>query len=321
VDTTPGPQRTDLTPTQRRVLDELMAAGRARPSFRETLADDLRGALEAGLAQVADRVGAEGLRVRKADLAQVHACETHHLAESGMAFDWGARNARGSVAHKAIELSVALEPSPPAPELVDLAIERLVEDDWEWGPGRWLSEAAAVEVAELRTFAADVVHKFQDEFPPLKRSWRPRLESSLSAVLCDGRVTLRGKVDLALGQAQGTEARVMIVDFKTGQPSSTHVDDLRFYAVLETLRVGVPPFRVASWYLDAGHWHHEDVDEDVLFAAARRIVDGVVKLVELRVERRPPKMSPGPTCGYCVLRTECNGAMVWSEQRAELGLA
>lgn len=298
-----------------------MAKGQARPSFRDSLADDLRRSLEAGLAGVAARLGPDGLRVRKAHLAQVHACETHHLAETGVAFDWNARNARGTVAHKAIELSVALEPSPPAADLVDLAIERLVEDDWEWSPGRWLAEAPAVEVAELRTYAADVVHKFQDEFPPLKRAWRPRLESSLSAVLCDGLVTLRGKVDLALGQAQGTEARVMIVDFKTGQSSPTHVDDLRYYAVLETLRVGVPPFRVASWYLDAGHWHHEDVDEDVLFAAARRIVDGVVKLVELQVDRRPPQVSPGPTCGYCVLRTECSGALVWSEQRAEVGLA
>ncbi|HEX2039010.1 MAG TPA: PD-(D/E)XK nuclease family protein [Acidimicrobiales bacterium] len=321
MDDTPSARPTELTPTQRRVLEELMAAGRSRPSFRESLADDLRGALETGLAGLVPHLPAEGLRVRKADLAQVHACETHHLAETGVPFDWHARNARGVVAHKAIELSVSLDPSPPAVELVDLALERLVEDDWEWGPGRWLSEAPAVELAELRTFAADVVHKFQDEFPPLKRSWRPRLESSLAAVLCDGLVTLRGKVDLALGQAQGTEARVMIVDFKTGQPAATHVDDLRYYAVLETLRVGVPPFRVASWYLDAGHWHHEDVDEDVLFAAVRRIVDGVVKLVELQVDRRPPQVSPGPACGYCVLRAECSGALAWSEQRAEVGLA
>lgn len=313
---------TPLTPTQRRVLDELMAVGRPRPSFPETVGDDLRRMLETGLAGVAARLGPEGdgISVRKADLAQVHACETHHLAESGTPFGWHARNARGVVAHKAIELSVNLHPCPPAGELVDVALERLVEDDWEWGPGRWLTDAPAVEVAELRAFATDVVHKFQDEFPPLRRAWRPRLESSMSALLCDGRITLRGKVDLALGQAQGNQARVMIVDFKTGQPSPTHVDDLRYYAVLETLRVGVPPFRVASWYLDAGHWHAEDVDEDVLFAAARRIVDGVTKLVELQVDRRPPRVTPGPTCGYCLLRAECSGALVWAEQRAEVGL-
>ena len=300
-----------------------MAAGRPRPSFPETLADDLRRTMETGLGGVAARLAPDGgeLVVRKADLARVHACETHQLSETGTPFGWNTRNARGALAHKAIELSVHLSAPPAAGELVDLALERLVEDDWEWGPGRWLSEAPAVEVAEVRAFATDVVHKFQDECPPLKRSWRPRLESSMSAPLCDGRITLRGKVDLALGQARGTEARVMIVDFKTGGASSAHVDDLRYYAVLETLRVGVPPFRVASWYLDAGHWHAEDVDEDVLFAAARRIVDGVTKLAELQVDRRPPQLSPGPTCSYCVLRAECSGAVAWTEQRAEVGLA
>lgn len=308
------------TPTQRRVLQELMAAGRPRPSFPDTVAERLRAVLEEGLSEVAARVGPEGLAIRKADLSQVHACEAHHLAESSSSFGWNARNARGTVAHKAIELSVSLRPCPPPAALVDLAIDRLVEDDWDWGPGRWLSDAPPTEAAELRVYATDVVHKFQDEFPPLKQTWRPRLESSLSALLCGGRVTLKGKVDLALGQAQGTEARVMIVDFKTGQPSAAHVDDLRYYALLETLRVGVPPFRVASWYLDSGHWHQEDVDEGVLDAAARRVVDGVVKVVELRVDGRAPRLQPGPTCGYCVLRAECTGAQAWAEQRAEAGV-
>jgi hypothetical protein len=225
------------------------------------------------------------------------------------------------VAHKAIELSINLQPCPPAAALVDLAVDRLVEDDWDWGPGRWLSEAPAVERAELRAFAADVVHKFQDEFPPLKQAWRPRLESSLSAELCGGRVTLRGKVDLALGQAQGTEARVLIVDFKTGGPAAGHRDDLRFYALLETLRVGVPPFRVASWYLDSGQWHAEDVDEDVLDTAVRRTVDGVTKLVELRVGERAARLQPGPTCGYCVARLGCEGARQWAGRGMELGAA
>lgn len=312
---------TPLTPTQHKVLEQLMAVGRPRPTFPADLADVLRAELESGLADVAARVGPEGLHVRKADLAQVHACETHHVAESAAPFGWNARNARGVVAHKAIELSAHLRPVPPAPELVELALARLVAEDWDWGPGRWLSEVEPVELAELRAYAVDVVHKFADEFPPLKLSWRPRLESSLVAVLCEGRITLRGKVDLALGQAHGTEARVMIVDFKTGSPSSVHVDDLRFYALLETLRVGVPPFRVVSWYLDAGHWHHEEVDEDLLRTAVRRTVDGVVRLVELRVDCRAPALRPGPTCGYCVLRADCNGAAAWADQRIELGLS
>lgn len=316
-----GVEEPVLTPTQQRALDELMARGRPRPSFPAALADDLRTELEAALGEVAERVGPEGISVRKADLSQVHACEAHHLGESAAGWSgWNARNARGVVAHKAIELSVNLHPTPPPAELVEAAVARLVEEGGDWGPGRWLSEATPVELAELHASATDVVYKFHDEFPPLGRAWRPRLESPLVVVLCAGRVTLRGKVDLALGQACGTEARVLLVDLKTGRPTATHVDDLRFYALLETLRVGVPPFRVASWYLDAGQWHHEDVDRDVLRTAVRRTVDGVVRLVELRVDGRPPRLQPGPTCGYCVLRADCPGAVTWTEQRAELGL-
>lgn len=315
-----GVEEHPLTPTQRRVLEELMAAGRPRPSFPDTLAERLRAMLEEGLSEAAAQVGPDGVVIRKADLAQVHACEAHYLAETTSPFGWNSRNARGTVAHKAIELSVNLRPGPPPAALVDLAIDRLVEEDWDWGPGRWLSEAPPTEAAELRAYAADVVHKFADEFPPLKPAWRPRLESSLAAVLCGGRVTLRGKVDLALGQAQGTEARVMIVDFKTGQPAAGHRDDLWYYALLETLRAGVPPFRVASWYLDSGHGQWDDIDEDVLASAARRVVDGVAKLIELRAGEREPRLQPGPTCGYCVLRAECPGAQAWIEHRAEAGV-
>ena len=99
-----------------------------------------------------------------------------------------------------------------------------------------------------------------------------------------------------------------------------HAEDLRFYALLETLRVGVPPFRVASWYLDSGHWHAEDVDEDLLAAAARRTADGVRTLVDLRLGRRPPAVSPGPVCTWCPARETCPGARQWAEQREAYGI-
>jgi hypothetical protein len=148
--------------------------------------------------------------------------------------------------------------------------------------------------------------------------WRPRLESSLRLELCQGKIIVQGKVDLALGQAQGTQARVLIVDLKTGQPAAAHADDLRLYALLETLRVGVPPFRMASYYLDSGTWHAEDVDEGVLVAAVRRLVDGAAKVVELRFEGRAPTIVPGPACRYCPARNDCQGAKVWAERRRRI---
>jgi RecB family exonuclease len=278
------------------------------------LAPRLRATLEAGLADVAARVDGE-LVVTKGALAQLHQCERHYMAELEAGFSWSPLAARGTVAHKALELSMGLGDERAPGELVDLAIERLARD--ERSVSEFLNGATPVEQAELRVAATDMVAKFADEFPPLKKEWRPRVESSLAAELCGGRILLRGKVDLALGKAAGTTARVLVVDFKTGRPVPVHVEDLRFYALLETLRVGVPPFRVASWYLDSGTCHVEDVNEDVLEAAARRVVDAVCTLVELRVDKRAPTWRPCPACAYCPARAGCDGAAAWDEMRGE----
>ena len=40
---------------------------------------------------------------------------------------------------------------------------------------------------------------------------------------------------------------------------------MRFYALLMTLRFGVPPYRVASLFLDSGEWQAEEVAEETLF--------------------------------------------------------
>lgn len=308
-----------LTPTQLRVLTELMGLGQPRPVFDAGLALGLRDDLEASLSPVADGLGDQQLSVTKRALSQVHACERHHVSEEAAPFEWSVATATGAVAHKAIELSATLRP-PPGPEhLVDVALERLAAD-LDRGPGSFLSAASPVERAELRGAALDRVLKFADEFPPLKLSWRPRLESSLSTALCAERIWLRGRVDLALGRPSGTTAGVLIVDFKTGRPGRAGADDLRFYALLETLRSGVPPFRVASWYLDSGQCHAEDVTEDLLASAARRVVDGARALYELRFEHRAPRLAPGPACGYCRERDDCAGAVEWAGQRAALGL-
>jgi hypothetical protein len=78
------------------------------------------------------------------------------------------------------------------------------------------------------------------------------LEGKVRAELFDARVVLSGKTDLALGQADGTTAGKVLIDFKTGGFSPAHIDDLRFYALLETLKIGTPPRLLASYYLEAG---------------------------------------------------------------------
>ena len=59
--------------------------------------------------------------------------------------------------------------------------------------------------------------------------------------------------DLAFGRPTGPDARSLLIDFKTGGRHGAHVDDLRFYALVFTLRWGVPPWRVATFYAPGRH--------------------------------------------------------------------
>ena len=313
--------RSALTPAQLDVVDDLLALGQARPTFHEGLAVQLLDLLEDGLGPVFQLLGPVELVVNKTALNQVHACEAHHLAESDVPFEWSVASCRGTVAHRALELAVfrpgvgRREATPL--ELVDEAMNRLIQTGEDWSPRDFLRGADPAELAEVRGGACDVVTKFQECFPPLAASWRPRLESTCRVELGGSAITLRSKVDLALGRPSGYEARVLIVDVKTGRPYPTHLDDLRFYALLETLRSRVPPFRVASYYLEAARWQAEDVTEDVLVVAAHRVVDGVTTLADLRLGLRQPTTTPGPACTYCRRRTDCPGAQEWTSLREE----
>lgn len=260
--------------------------------------------------------------VDKTRLANVYTCERYQVVEVQAGFPgWSAANVLGTVAHKAIELSVYLRGDPSPLELVDAAIDRLSPDAGEEhsGPGEFLRGASAVELAELRAEANERLVRFLESFPPLKMSWAPRLESRTRFDLCGQRIVLRSKPDLVLGRARGCEARVLLVDFKTGAPYRRHVEDLRFYALLETLRSRLPPFRVATYYLDAGTFHSEDVSVELLDAAIRRTVDGVLRIVELAQGDREPELSPGPACRWCRVRTDCEGARRWRDAHDEAG--
>ena len=121
----------------------------------------------------------------------------------------------------------------------------------------------------------------------------------------DGPIVLSGKVDLTIGRPTGAESRKVIIDLKTGWVSPKHREDLRFYALVETLRSQVPPRKLASFYLDAGDPVVEDVSERVLLTASRRMLDAVNAEIELHVEGRDPVKRPGTSCRWCPLSAEC----------------
>jgi hypothetical protein len=290
-------------PAQRAVVELL---GRTRPpaGFAQRVGPKLKAQMEELLSPVTDVLDVEHpIRVTKHRLTTVHGCEQHHVTTGG-SFEWTVPTVKGTVAHRAIELGVGWVGRATPVELVDEAIGRLVGDGLAPAQ-RFLTGLAPADLADLRSAATDLVTKFLECFPPLRRAWTPVTESRVVVRLFDGAVLLIGKTDLTLGRLEGDEPRKVIIDFKSGRPALSHREDLRFYALLEACRMGVPPRKVASYYLDSAEAHAEDVTEAVLQSAVRRTVDGIVRIVELGRRGRPPERRPGWVCRWCPALEGC----------------
>jgi len=303
-------------PAQQEVLAALGARPHERPAFDPRLRHELRDELEDRLRPLAVRLPeGDTLWVSKHLLSSVHGCEAMFLAREAEDFEWTPANARGVVSHKAIELSVSWRGDPAPGVLVDEAIARLIASTGT--VSLYLGALGEGERAELHGEAVERVSMFQECFPPLEPRWRPVAESRLRSDLCDDRIVLSGKVDLTVGRADGVRAGKVLVDLKTGGFAPSHVDDLRFYALIETLRLGVPPRLLASYYLDGGRLHDEVVSEDLLRSALERVVHGVAAAVALKHEAREPVLRPGAPCRWCPLQDGCDVGRRWLEDRED----
>ncbi|MCU1498442.1 MAG: hypothetical protein JWM47_2395 [Acidimicrobiales bacterium] len=307
-----------LTPVQERTLAELGASGAERPTFGTELGRRLRFDLEAGLRPILDDLAPdEDVQLSKHLLSRIHGCEARLVAEeaAGEAFVVTVPIARGTIAHKAVELGIHWPGEPLPLALVDEAMASLAATD------HWLTDflqtCSEADRAELRSTAGDRVAKFFECFPPLEPRWRPVTESTQIVDLVGGRVRLRGKVDLTLGVARGTTAGKVVIDLKTGAPNGAHRDDLRFYALLDAIRVGVPPRLVASFYLDLGESRTEPVTEAILDATVARTVDAARRLAALRTGSVEPEYRPSYACRWCVARPTCVVGRAWLADDAE----
>lgn len=305
---------TTRSPAQQEVLDALGARPHERPEFDPRLRATLRAELEERLGPVADRVPAgETLWISKHLLASVHGCEGRFVALEAEDFAWSPATARGVVSHKAIELSISWRGDPAPGELVDEGIARLIGGND--GVAAYLEGLGEGERAELHSEAVERVAKFLECFPALEARWRPVAESRLRSDLCNDRIVLSGKVDLTVGRAEGLRAGKVLIDLKTGGFAPAHQDDLRFYALIEALRIGVPPRLLATYYLDGGRLHGELVTDALLATAVERVVHGAHLAMELRHDGREPVLRAGPTCRWCSLRADCTTGQRWLEER------
>lgn len=304
------PAAPELNAAQKQVLARLSRAASERPTFDADLAGGLRNELETRLAGVAGKLDPiSQLFIDKRKLAGVLGCEVWFLYDEEQPFTWNPPRATGTVAHKAIELGVNWRSPDPAPaDLVDAAIDSLTAGDTALAD--WLYRCGDAEQAELRSLAVSRVTDFWAGWPPLSPRWYPTTESRCRVELCGGKFQLSGKFDLTLGRPEGQRAGKVIVDLKTGRRHrSSHREDLRFYALLETLKLGTPPRTLATYYLESAEMDVEDVTGELLEVALNRTVDGIHRYAELHGhlgEPAEPLKRPGPPCRWCDLLEECS---------------
>lgn len=297
-------------PAQQRVIDLLGRHHDDAPDVGPDLADALRAELEERLRPVCASIpDGQDLWVGKTPLAAFNACQGRWQAQAETPFSWSIPAVRGTVSHKAIELTLNWRGPVEPGRAVDAALDHLLDDEYA-SAGRFLRTLTTVDLAELRSASVDLVTAFEECFPPLRARWRPVIDGRSRVDLCDGRIVLSGRPDLTLGQA--LRSGKVIIDLKTGSPHPHHVDDLRFYALIDTLRVGLPPRRLATVYLDTAQPVAETVTAGVLEAATERVVRSVTAMIETRWGTAPTQLRTGPHCGWCPGRATCRAGLEWT---------
>ncbi|HVT76555.1 MAG TPA: PD-(D/E)XK nuclease family protein [Acidimicrobiales bacterium] len=295
----------ELNQAQRAVVDGLLTFDGSGPRVDPDTVEHIRRGFTERTQWAVDALDEAGqtLPVNKYTIRTALQCETRW--QFGGDFSWNVSNAAGSVAHRAAELLLVGRLSATPLDAVAAAIDLMCEDNS--GFAAFLDDGPPARAAAVRADSVTHVSSLVDGFPPLPKRLLPRTEQSFQATLGGRTVLLNARPDLALGRPAGADACSLLVDLKTGTPHQSHVDDLRFYALVFMLRWGAPPWRIASFYAPDGSWTAEDVDRDVLEAAARRTSDAILRMTEIVCSHRPPAITPGPGCTWCALAETCEG--------------
>ena len=309
------PDEPNYNPAQQRVID-LLGRHDDRPAIPTELAGELRAQLEAAVAPY-ESILPDGKNyenrffLNKSALTNVHSCEKYFV-DGQEPFEWNRANSRGTIVHKAIEVSVNLRRPMPPTDLIEDAVVRLADNSSK-SISEFLSTLDEYQRAELVGECSALFTRFTECFPPIKKAWWPQVETSVALNLAKNRVRVAGKLDLALGKPPDK----VVIDMKTGFHMQSHVDDLRLYALVDFIAIGHAPRKVASYYLDSAEIHSEDITEAVLHSTARRLEEGLIRAIELNFGGAEPVLRPGGNCRWCVHSGECAAGIEYLAARAE----
>jgi len=131
-----------------------------------------------------------------------------------------------------------------------------------------LSAPARAVLAETLALHARNLTGLVPRFAP---GWMPRTNDRVAIPLAGGRIVLHGVFDLVVGLPQPRTASVCALGLSTSGPWAAARRSLHYLALLETLRSGSPPFRLALLESASGRYGVEDVREEHLRAIASHI--------------------------------------------------
>ena len=285
------------------LVSRLRGTNGERPEVDAGLAGGLRDWLEDGLSEAVAALpeDADPVRVTKEAVNQVLVCEAHLVAGRLLPRPVTVELARGS--------------------MVDALFRQWmttgeIADPWEDAVCALEVAGGGAEVtAFLSSLGTDARRLLQGELAGhvehIASSWpRPapasmaRTQERLIVPLAGGRVVLSGVIDLGLGTPSSGRASVCIVEAKSGRRRVEHRGDLHLYALLETLRSGAPPFRIATFYTATGELDVEPVGRDALTNALHHALAAGQRLCRLAAGAEPQR-TPNPLCAHCTGLSSC----------------
>lgn len=262
------------------LLDKLRGTGTSRPNVDPELAGGLREWLEDSLASPAAAlpVGSPVIRVNK----QVLLGSGSPGALRGPAdlqratYDHMLRSLVRSLFRQWVTIRRFGEPIEDA--LAALAAQS--------DPGGTVEAVNRLSSEKRKTLAEEVAShasRIASAWPVLCPAWYPRTREGISIPLCGGRIVLGGVIDLVIGAQAAEEATVCVVQIDTTPLSEQSIRmDLHFHALLETLRAGATPCRVARYCTGTGELYAEPLDEHALVGALLKIVEAAERSCALQ---------------------------------------
>lgn len=242
--------------------DDLLSVLRGTPALRPAVDHGLAGGLRAWLEDgIFERLGTPSdVRLTSRSIAgePVRAGATALL--------------RGALLRQLVRLKVASAPVRDPFDDASCALSASGRDD------DLVATLVDLDPDEHARLAAEVeAHAavLDEALPAVPARWSPRCGMRQAIPLAGGGVELRGVVDVALGAPGSSRACVCLLEVTTSTLEDRHDAVLSYLALLETLRSGESPLRVAALSTADGSFRVHDVTPELLGDAVERVLSAL----------------------------------------------